>query len=197
MRHRSSLVLVALALGIALIVVGTTLWRTGRFGKATSAAESPAADPIAPPQGTTRATMSSGASPLSGLESSDPSIVAAQRAAEKREVNKVVAAGRSKLVGAYEAENVDQGWAGAKQQALEALQSNEQIEQLNARPVAFDVACRSSTCRVQADFASRLAADDWLTLYLLNAGTELSNSSFRRTDYPDGTASIELYGQAR
>jgi hypothetical protein len=83
-----------------------------------------------------------------------------------------------RLQGRYESEPIDQARASAKQQALETLQSNRQIEELGARPVALDVACRSTICRVQAEFASRVAADDWLTLHLLKAGREMSRVSF-------------------
>ncbi len=120
-----------------------------------------------------------------------------RRQQQRQEVGKVVESGRRKLVGAYESETIDRQWAGNKQRTLESLQSNAQIEELNARPSAFDVACRTSTCRIQADFPSRLAAEDWITLYLLNAGPEIMNSSVNRTILPDGTASIEIYSQAR
>ncbi len=134
------------------------------------------------------------ASPLVTVTTEDPE---AYERAQGKGSSTVAQAGRTKLQGQYQTEAVDAGWAIGKERALETLQSNDQIEQFGARPVALDVACRSSVCRLQAEFASRVAADDWITLYLLNAGHEISRSSYLRTDYPDGTASIELYGQTR
>ena len=119
------------------------------------------------------------------------------QAANEASVKTIVDAGENKLRSRYESERVDAAWASRKQQALERLSFSPQIEQLNAQPLSIDAHCRTSVCMINADFATRLAATDWHTLYTLNAGTEMSNSSMRSTVNPDGSVHLQIYGLAR
>lgn len=121
----------------------------------------------------------------------------AAQAANDAAVTKLVEAGESKLRTRYESERVDAAWAMPKQQALERLSVSPQIEQINAQPLSINARCRTSVCLIDADFPSRLAADDWFTLYTLNAGTEMSHSSSKRTVNPDGSVHLLIYGLAR
>jgi hypothetical protein len=121
----------------------------------------------------------------------------ALQTANEASVKAIVDAGENKLRSRYEGERVDAAWASRKQQALERLSVSPQIEQLNAQPLSIDAHCRTSVCLINADFATRLAATDWHTLYTLNAGTEMSNSSMRSTVNPDGSVHLQIYGLAR
>jgi hypothetical protein len=52
-------------------------------------------------------------------------------------------------------------------------------------------------CQLSADFPTRVAADDWFTLYLTNTGTDLYNASYQATLNDDGTTHVEVYGLAK
>lgn len=107
------------------------------------------------------------------------------------------AAGEQRLRLRYEGERVDAAWAASKQQVLESLSVSPQIEQVNAQPLAIVANCRKTVCRIDADFPSRTAADDWFTLYTLNAGPEMTHSSSRNNVNPDGSVHLQIYGLAR
>lgn len=183
------------AIVVALIAV-VSGW--AMRSRATVGTERIAVDTSAPVQvveGARRApsnrTPLASSSPIPGAE------LMALQAANDAAVSKLVNAGEQKLRGRYESERVDAAWASRKQQALERLSVSPQIEQLNAQPLSIDAHCRASVCLINADFPSRLAATDWHTLYTLNAGTEMSNSSMRSTVNPDGSVHVQIYGLAR
>ena len=106
-------------------------------------------------------------------------------------------AGERKLRTQYEDERVDAAWASRKQQALEQLSVSRQIEELKAQPTSITANCRASICMIDAEFPSPRAAEDWFTLYTLNAGQEMSNASSNRTINPDGSVRLKIYGLAR
>lgn len=110
---------------------------------------------------------------------------------------KVVDAGRNKLVARYQNEKIDGGWATAREQSLIAHAVNPQIQEMGADPKNLTAHCRSSTCQLSADFPSRVAADDWFTLYLTNTGTDLFNASYQTTINDDGTTHVVVYGLAK
>jgi hypothetical protein len=120
-----------------------------------------------------------------------------RREASKREAQQVVEAGKSKLVGQYQSEKVDAQWASAKEQRLQSLSTTAEMTSLNAIPTDMQVDCRSSVCRITATFRSRVAAEDWFTLYALNVGAEMPNASFESHVNPDGTVGVQVHGLAR
>ena len=109
----------------------------------------------------------------------------------------LVDTGRNKLVGRYQNEKVDGGWATAREQSLIEHAVSPQIHEMGAEPKNLTAHCRSSTCQLTADFPTRVAADDWFTLYLTNTGTDLFNASYQATYNPDGTTHVEIYGLAK
>jgi len=110
---------------------------------------------------------------------------------------KVVDAGRNKLVARYQNEKVDGSWATAREQSLVEHAVSPQIHDMGADPKNLTAHCRSSTCQLSADFPTRVAADDWFTLYLTNTGTDLYNASYQATMNEDGTTHVEIYGLAK
>lgn len=114
-----------------------------------------------------------------------------------RGISESVATARKMLKSRFDAEPVDAAWAARKQTALAAASDGPQIDQLGAKPLAFDSRCRSSVCLVGADFASATAADDWFSLYTMLAGPEMSRAAVQRSTNPDGTIHLQIYGQAR
>ena len=132
--------------------------------------------------------------PVMSPAGSDP---AALIAAADVGAAKVAEAGKQKLRTRYESEPVDAAWAQRKQQALQRLSVSPQIEDLHANPLSFAANCHSSVCLIAADFPSRVAADDWFSLYTLVAGEEMSNVSSEGSTNPDNTIHLQIYGLAR
>lgn len=192
----------ALVLVVALIAAVTWSMRPGSTSEADAAAVTAsngsddgidtANDAIAPQSiagGMSEPLPANAAEALARLES--------QKARDRAEVDKVLAAGRNKLVGRYESETTDQSWANAKQVELAQFSTSAQIEAINVEPGNLDIACRRSICRIGADFASRSAAQDWATLYLTNMGDRLPNAFFEMSANTDGSTHIDVYGLAR
>ncbi len=114
---------------------------------------------------------------------------AAQAQAQRKAQNQHLA-----LAARFAAEKVDPRWAAAQQADILSASKAGQIAQLQAQPKQIDVDCKSSTCRVAADFTRRSVAEDWLTLFLMNMGTGMGNASYEYSTNPDGSARLTVYG---
>lgn len=182
---------------VAALIVSVTWWKVG---SRSSDAASPVADlhdaaaVDSPPQSRIAAQRNPPitASPAELMRSSR---LHHEQARQKEA--KVVEAGRSKLFTRYQNEKVDGGWATAREQSLIEHAVTPQIHDMGAEPKNLTAHCRSSTCRLTADFPTRVAADDWFTLYLTNTGTDLFNASYQATINDDGTTHVEIYGLAK
>jgi hypothetical protein len=119
------------------------------------------------------------------------------RARNEAAAERVVTAGRNKLVGAFNGETIDQAWAANARSELSQFATSQQIHDLHAEPLSMDVDCRRTVCRIGADFATRAAANDWATLYLTSVGARMPNASLQTSDNADGTAHLEVYGSVR
>jgi hypothetical protein len=108
-----------------------------------------------------------------------------------------IASGRQKLAARYGSEPVDAAWAQRKEKALASANDASQLADLDAKPLSFSAQCRSTVCLIGADFASTLAADDWVSLYTLVAGPEVSRAAMQRSQNPDGTVHLRVYAAAR
>jgi hypothetical protein len=168
------------------VLVGVAAWRLQ------AGATKPDADRSAAPEA--EATIVVDPAPSRALPTlTDP----AAEAAALEAATKVAEAGEQKLRTRYQTEAIDANWAASKQQALEGLSVSPQIEQVKAQPLAMVANCRTTVCLIDADFPSRTAAEDWFTLYTLNAGGQMSQSSSRNSMNPDGTVHLQIYGLAR
>lgn len=123
--------------------------------------------------------------------------VAKMREHQIKRAGAVVAAGKRNLQSAFDAERPNPGWARAKEAELEGYVINPQMEALDAVPTAFNVECRSATCRIEADFTTATALEDWTTLFLTNNAGALPRSSITRNVQPDGTVRLVLLGSTR
>lgn len=101
------------------------------------------------------------------------------------------------LAGRYAAEPVDPTWASAKEAKLLAASTSDEIRRANAQPRNYTATCRSSVCKIGADFDNRGALEDWLTLFSTGLGSEVPNESYRVTTNPDGSLHLEIMGLAR
>ena len=120
--------------------------------------------------------------------------IAARREAQRTETRALVAAGQRNLESAFRTEETNPAWARGKEQELERHVVNPQMDALNAIPTDFEVECKAKTCRIEAEFATPSAADDWATLYLTNNGGLLPRASLNKVRQPDGTVRLVLLG---
>lgn len=97
----------------------------------------------------------------------------------------------------YASEPVDAAWAGAKEAKLLAASTSDEIRRSNAVPENYRATCRSTVCRIGADFRDRGAVQDWLTLFSTGVGGELPNEAYIVTNNPDGSIHLEIMGLAR
>lgn len=122
---------------------------------------------------------------------------AEERKASQDGAKAVIDSGRRLLQQRFDSEQPDAAWARRKEAELESRVIDPQMDAINAIPTSFKVECRSATCRIVADFASRSAAEDWLTLYLTTNGGLLKQASFDQAQQPDGTVRMQILGNAR
>jgi hypothetical protein len=101
---------------------------------------------------------------------------------------------RQDLVRLYRSEKTDPAWAAAKERELLPLTQVTQIQQMNAVPKQLDIDCKTSSCRVQADFDSSGAANDWATVFTASLGTSMPTGTVQQVTNPDGSVTIEVYG---
>ncbi|MFT3896164.1 MAG: hypothetical protein QM719_00430 [Thermomonas sp.] len=101
------------------------------------------------------------------------------------------------LAARYASEPVDAAWASAKEAKLLAASASDEIRRLNALPENYRASCRSTVCRIGADFPNRGAVQDWLTLFSTGVGSELPNEAYIVTNNPDGSVHLDIMGLAR
>ena len=193
MRIRSSLVFLVAAIAL---VVGLTWWHA-RNAAAPKVAEEATPAGVPPQPSPTHRPVAT--PPPDALRRPRRERNRERRAQQRAAVNRVNAAGREKIVGRYESETIDPAWSNATRQALMApsLAASDQIRATHSEPSGLAVDCRSTTCRITADFPNRIAADDWSTFYLTGAGDRLPNATLRKTTNPDGSVRLEIYAIAR
>ena len=196
MRIRPSFVFLMAAIAL---VVGITWWHSR------DTTTTPAASPSPPPGTTTapgtpaRTARPVASVPRNGFLPPSRERIRESRARQRASVQRVVAAGREKIVGRYQSEGIDASWSSATRQALmaPALTASDQIRATHSEPSDLAVDCRSTTCRITADFPTMVAADDWSTLYITGAGDQLPNASLSKSANADGSVHLEIYAIAR
>ena len=111
--------------------------------------------------------------------------------ASKAEVSK------QKAAAAYRAEKVDKAWAAQKETELEGVATSAALAQAKIVPRAFEVDCKTTVCRLNGTFSTLGEAEDWTLYYMSSVGNALPNTVVSKTQNPDGTTSVEIYGHAR
>lgn len=182
--------LLAASAVVALILAVTMLKRTGTDEEANatvSAADSHArVDP---------------SSPSLRANPAPPAFSPAERHARRRALQaEQVRKGREShqaLASRYAAEPVDAAWAAAKETRLLAASVSDEIRRVGAVPQNFRASCRSTTCKVDADFENRGAMEDWLTLFSTGSGGELPFVAYVVTPNGDGSYHLDVVGLAK
>lgn len=116
---------------------------------------------------------------------------------EKREANLQGNPYEAVLSRRFNSESTDAPWASRKITELRSMASSSQIAALGAEVSNLSVDCRQATCRMTGDFATRSAAEDWVTLYMSSLGNRLPSATYRLHEAPGGRTGIEIYGAAR
>ena len=183
-----------LILAVAILIIGVTAWRV-RDMQAARQIPAVASTPVQPAQPTASTRPLRPDMPLSAEEQN---AFHNQRQLEKKQaVREIVAAGRAKLVGLYQAESTDAAWANAKELELMGYQTSAQIEAAGAKPSNLAIDCKRTTCRLEADFPSRSAAEDWITLFSTESGGKLSRAIVDYEPMAGGGVHLVTHGLAR
>jgi hypothetical protein len=117
--------------------------------------------------------------------------------AKRAEVQQRVDQTQAAFTSRYNSETVDPAWAGGKEAALSQLAMSPQMREIGAEPKNLAVDCKSTMCKVTADFPSTSAGDDWFTLYMNNVGAQVPVASYKYVRNPDGSYSINVYAVGR
>ena len=103
----------------------------------------------------------------------------------------------AELAARYAAEPVDGPWASAKEARLLGASTSDEIRRANAVPRNYSARCRSTVCRIGADFDDRGAIQDWLTLFSTGLGGEVPSEAYTVSQNPDGSFHLDIMGLAR
>ena len=104
---------------------------------------------------------------------------------------------RQKAVATYRSERADPAWAPQKENELNTIAASPAIAEAKIVPKSLEVDCKRTICRLNGTFASSGEAEDWIMLYMASVGGGLPNSVVTRTQNPDGTTGVEIYGRGR
>jgi len=159
----------------------------------------------APPAGdsvvTAHETSTSQATPPASGSRARPRFSLAERRERRKaaqaEQERKGRAFRDTLAARYATEPVDAAWASAKEAKLLAASASDEIRRIGAVPGNYRASCRSTVCRIGADFPNRGAVQDWLTLFSTGVGGELPNEAYVVSQNPDGSFHLEVMGLAR
>ena len=101
------------------------------------------------------------------------------------------------LAARYAAEPVAAAWAAGKEAVLLAASDSPEIRRVGATPGNYRASCRSSMCRIDADFPDKGAMEDWLTLFSTGNGGELPFQAYVVSRNPDGSFHLDVMALAR
>lgn len=121
---------------------------------------------------------------------------------ERRQAEQAEQVGKARsfhqaLAARYAAEPLDASWASAKETKLLDASVSDEIRRTNAVPRNYHASCRSTVCRIGADFSDRGAMQDWLTLFSTGTGGELPSEAYVVSQNQDGSFHLQIMGLAR
>lgn len=97
----------------------------------------------------------------------------------------------------HRAEPVDAAWATKAKTDLDAIVTSDAMQNSGIKPADYSADCRSSTCRVAAQFKSSGDAEDWGTFYLASSGKTIRQAKMTVVQNPAGGAEVRIYGTRR
>ena len=101
------------------------------------------------------------------------------------------------MASSFAAEKADPAWSGTHEKGLASLQDSGPMHDAGVKAENFQAECRSSMCRIQADFPGQSMASDWLQLYMSSVGDRLPVATAHQIRNPDGSVHVEIYGVGR
>lgn len=188
---------------IIVLIVGVTFWKT-RERPAATELPSASGDPTPartvqsaqgepPPRdvGAGRAQPDAGAGPdgKRSLLMGTPE----DRERARREYENL---GRD-LERAHASQPVDAAWKSKTEASLADIAEGEGLQQSGIAPAGMRTDCRSSSCRVSAEFDKSSDAQDWATMFVTMTGDQFRTARFVTTQTPDGKTEIRIYGTRR
>lgn len=197
-RKKFAPLLLALVLIAALVAI--TLWAR-KPDPAVQQADASATQASADDNDTAAGLPSAPARPSAGMSAAEVTETL-KRNTERRnrlrdeQVTRTAAA-RQTAISTYRSEPVDPAWAPQQERKLDEIATSPAIAQTKIAPRELSVDCKSTTCLINGKFANSGEAEDWLLMYMSSVGSTLPTSIVTRTQNPDGTTSIEIYGRAR
>lgn len=120
-----------------------------------------------------------------------------QRAQRRSEHVTRTAALKKQSAERFAAEQMDPAWAPQKEAELSTIASQPGFATAGVKPTSLSMDCKSSMCRIDGQFASNGEAEDWILIYMSSVGSAMPNSVVSRTQNPDGSTRVEIYGRAR
>jgi hypothetical protein len=97
----------------------------------------------------------------------------------------------------FAAQRVNPEWAPPKEREILQLVGSDKFKASNASPEGLEVECRSSLCRVTADFPSNVAAQDWTEFFTLYSASRFSGGLSRQETIAGGKARLTIITAAR
>lgn len=185
-------------LGAIVLVIAAVMFIRSRQPAAPPIAAAPTDTAVAAPVDGNRRP------PSAGLSGADAAALresvrdrTRQLAQKKQAVQAQVDQTQAQFSSRFKSERTDTAWAGAKASTLEGLRLSDQMRQMEIDPKNMNVDCKSTMCRITADFPNTSAGDDWATLYMNNVAAEVPAASYKYIQNPDGTVTIDMYAIGR
>ena len=101
------------------------------------------------------------------------------------------------MLARFAAEKADPAWSGIHEKELASLQDSDPMRDAGVTAANFKTDCRSTICRIQADFPNSGTANSWLELYMASVGDNLPVATAHQVTNPDGSVRVEIYGVGR
>lgn len=92
---------------------------------------------------------------------------------------------------------VDPTWKAPTEATLSKIAEDDALLSSGIAPEAVRADCRSSTCRVSADFGSPADAQDWAVLFTAMTGKDFRKVRYVTVPQPSGGVEVRIYGNRR
>lgn len=97
----------------------------------------------------------------------------------------------------HQAESRDPVWAAKTEQAYGEIAESKPMQDVGVTPKNLQADCRSSTCRITADFGNAGNAQDWATFFLTSSGGLARQAKVIVVPNADGTSQVRIFSMRR
>lgn len=200
MSQGSNRKLVIAAIAAIVLIVGITIWQARGPGSPEADAGN-AQDPA--PRGAdedlARSSDATGAAPSRRAAMPAPSAVQGMLGGnmDPEEARRKQDELAQDLEAAHNAQPVDAAWKGKTEARMTEIAANEGLRESGIAPDGLRADCRSSSCRVSAEFGKPGDADDWATMFITMTGKEFQRVRYVTVPTADGGTEVRIYGTRR